>query len=355
MKLALMIPIYEPTEKVLPFLLQFKKGDFDDFLVVDDGSGEAFAERFKAIEEKTCFRVLSYPKNKGKGAAMKAGLKELLEKNPDLQGIVTADGDGQHCYEDVLKTRDEVNAHPKNLVLGIRDFEKMPPKSKNGNRWSSLYFQVMTGTKLTDTQTGLRGIPSFLFDTFLLTYGSRYEFEMNFLMEVAKSIELHTFPIKTIYENNNEGTHFRPFIDSMRIMRLPFLYIFIGTTSELVDLGIFTLLTMFAFTGGSSTDIFLATAIARVTSAIYNFLGLRLFVFHSRANVGGNALRYLCLWGMSLMLSSGLTNFFKTMPGHLTFIKFIVDGILGTLKFFINQLLVFSNPTIQINKGYSRS
>lgn len=345
-----MIPIYEPNEKVLPFLKQFSSNDFFFFLVVDDGSGESYSSIFKDIEEQTSFHVLSYPKNKGKGAAMKEGLRELLKNIPDLQGIVTADGDGQHCYEDVMKAKKEMEENPTCLSLGMRDFSLMPKKSASGNKWSSLYFRIMTGVSLTDTQTGLRGIPSFLFDSFLSTYGTRYEFEMNFLMEVAKQIPLHTFPIKTIYEKNNEGSHFRPFRDSMRIMRTPFVYLFCGVSSELVDLGIFTLLSTFVFLSGSSTDIFLSTAIARVLSAVYNFLFLRLFVFHNKSNWGGNALRYLSLWGMSLILSSGLTNFFKTLPGHLTFIKFVVDGILGVIKFFINQALVFQNPTIRTKK-----
>ena len=73
------------------------------------------------------------------------------------------------------------------LILGKRDYKKskMPINIRIGNRLSSAYFKVITGKSCKDTQTGLRGIPAFLYDTVMKTKGSRFDFEMNFLTKCA--------------------------------------------------------------------------------------------------------------------------------------------------------------------------
>ena len=235
MKKALIIPIYQPTELVLPFLSKFKKGDFDYFVVVDDGSGTEFEERFASIQELGLFTLLRLKKNKGKGKAMKSALSYLMKKDPDLGGIVTADGDGQHAYEDILKVRDALEANQEKLVLGTRSRKDMPPASQNGSWWSSFYFKMMSGLALEDTQTGLRGIPKRYFSTFLASPGSRYEFEMGFLAGIAREERIVTVPIQTIYLNDNSSTHFRKVIDSIRIARFPSSYIFSGVLLCFLD------------------------------------------------------------------------------------------------------------------------
>ena len=235
MKTALIIPIYQPTDLVLPFLSKFKKEDFDYFVVVDDGSGKDFDDSFLAVKELGLFALLRLEKNKGKGKAMKAALSYLIKKDPELGGIVTADGDGQHAYEDILKIRDELIAHPDSLILGTRKRAEMPPHSQNGSWWSSFYFKMMTGVEIEDTQTGLRGIPKRHFSLFLASPGSRYEFEMGFLSGIAREEKIVCCPIQTIYLNDNASTHFRKVIDSIRIARFPSFFIFGGVLLAFLD------------------------------------------------------------------------------------------------------------------------
>ncbi len=247
MKKALIIPIYQPTELVLPFLSKFKKGDFDYFVVVDDGSGAEFEERFGSIKELGLFTLLRLKKNKGKGKAMKTALSYLMKKDPDLGGVVTADGDGQHSYEDILKVRDALASHPEQLVLGTRNRKDMPRASQSGSWWSSFYFKMMSGLALEDTQTGLRGVPKRYFSTFLASPGSRYEFEMGFLASVAREERILTVPIETIYLNDNASTHFRKVIDSIRIARFPTAYIFSGVLLCFLDCLLYWLFAEYSF------------------------------------------------------------------------------------------------------------
>lgn len=239
MKIALVVPIYEPTEFVLPFLSKFKAGDFDFCLVVDDGSGPAFDEVFSSIARAGLFKVIRLKKNKGKGGAMKAALSYFRKNVPDLDGFLTADGDGQHCYEDVLRVRDAMIANPESLVLGCRKRSEMPHNSQVGSWWSTLYFNLMTGVKLEDTQTGLRGIPKRLFSSFMACPGSRYEFEMGFLASVVREEKPVIVPIQTIYLKENASSHFRIFVDSLRIAYFPLAYLFSGILLCFIDVLLF--------------------------------------------------------------------------------------------------------------------
>ena len=342
---ALLIPIYEPTDKVLPFLSQFQKGDFDVFLVVDDGSGDDYAAIFSEAKEKTVFPVLSYPTNKGKGHALKTGLRKLLSDHSDLDFVVTADGDGQHTREDILKVRDFAAKTPSKVILGSRDFSSAPPKSASGNKWSARYFTLSTGVKIRDCQTGLRAIPHEAFDMALHTYGNRFDFEMNFLLPASREFGIHEVPIQTIYEDGNRGTHFRPVADSLLIMRTPIAYLIVGLLSFATDMIAFYLLQRFAFVNAASVgmDLLLSYLCAMAISAPFNYAMLGTVVFH-HSRLFHNALYKFVV----LVLTCTLSSFFFTWTLSLIGVpimlsKAIFDVMFGITKYFLNLLLVFAN------------
>ncbi len=79
---------------------------------------------------------------------------------PDVAGVVTADADGQHAPEDIERVADVLAAQPEALVLGARSFgDDVPLRSRFGNILTRGIMHALLGRKLTDTQTGLRGIP----------------------------------------------------------------------------------------------------------------------------------------------------------------------------------------------------
>ena len=350
MKKALLIPIYEPNDKVVPFLSNFKKEDFDYFLVVNDGSDkEKFGPIYEQIEKETVFEVIGYDTNKGKGHALKHGMEYLFNKD-ELDFVITADGDGQHSYKDILKIRDSAISTPNTLILGSRNFNLpgIPRNSRVGNKFTSKYFKISTGKKLKDTQTGLRAIPSELFHLALTTKGERYEYEMNFLTDAVRNYPYKEVDIETIYENQkNETSHFRPFIDSVIIYKTPLLYILISLLSFGIDISLFHIFSSFVFTGNSEQQVFLSSVIARVISGIFNFLMFHFVVFRSHDELGKKALKYWLLWTINLGLSSGLTYAFKYLPAHLTFIKFIIDMILAVVNYIINLSLIFVRKKIK--------
>ena len=131
------------------------------------------------------------------------------------------DSDGQHDLGDAIKLCDYVKEHPNVLALGSRRWNnKTPLRSRMGNGITRWVFKKKTGLKIYDTQTGLRAFSSELMDYMLSVKGNRYEYEMNTLLGLKKNNILHSeIDIKTIYIDNNKGSHFKAIKDSYKIYK----------------------------------------------------------------------------------------------------------------------------------------
>ena len=271
LKFALLVPLYEAKERSLEFLKIFKEDDFDYFVLVNDGSSEEYDEMYSRIDNETVFNVVSYRGNMGKGFALKFGIKKILYDHKDVDFIITADGDGQHCYEDILRLKEKAIDNPHKLILGNRDLkgDNVPSKSKAGNNLSNFYFKVATLRKIDDTQTGLRAIPNNLFDLAISIKGDRYDYEMNFLIEANKAAQFVGMPIKTIYEDNNSGSHFHPIRDTFRIYRYPTNMLIITLASLFLDLFFFAISYKFFFNNDALLSSFLAGTISSLFSFIF--------------------------------------------------------------------------------------
>jgi len=326
-------------------LSEFDAKDFDVFLVVDDGSGEKYRAIFESVAAKTVFRVHSYEGNKGKGYALKTGLAILMREHPDLDYVVTADGDGQHAREDILKVRDIAAKTPSKIILGSRDFTKAPPKSASGNKWSARYFAFATGIKIRDCQTGLRAIPKEAFEMALNTYGHRFDYEMNFLLPASREFGIEEVTIQTIYEDGNKGTHFRPVADSLLIMRTPISYIIVGILSFVTDLVAFYLFQRFVFVDASTNalSLFLSFLCAFAIAAPFEYIVMGTLVFHHKRIFHNALYKFALLAATSMLTSYFFTWTFSLFGISVVLSKAIWDIILGFGKYFVNLLLVFAN------------
>ena len=108
-----------------------------------------------------------------------------LKKQIDF--IVTADADGQHSLIDIFKVLN-TSIQKNKFIIGERNFlaNKIPFKSRVGNRISSLIFFICTAKTLLDTQSGLRAFPSSQINKMLKIKGMRYEYELNVLLNFLK-------------------------------------------------------------------------------------------------------------------------------------------------------------------------
>ncbi len=110
-------------------------------------------------------------------------------------------------------------ASPNALVLGSRAFSgEVPLRSRIGNTATRGIVHMLLGRRISDTQTGLRGIPASLLPHLLRIEARGYEFELEMLIAAHRlAIPLIEEPIRTIYEAGNPSSHFNPVVDSMKI------------------------------------------------------------------------------------------------------------------------------------------
>jgi len=340
MHTILLIPIYEPTEKTLTFMKQLSEKNWVTF-VVDDGSGPNYQEKFQQLKLMG-ITVLSYANNKGKGYALKHGLKFIHETYPGYH-VITADGDGQHTVHDIERMMYRIEDLPVDVfLLGVRHFDKKttPTKSYYGNRVTSLIYYLSSGIRLEDTQTGLRGFQSSSIPELLTIPGNRFEYEMNQLIELTKNgYSIETMSIETIYEDNNKQSHFRPIQDSYRIYRPLLLFLVSSLSSALVDVLIFlTLATLF---GNQPMMLLVATTGARVLSGLFNYQINRKLVFKDQQKAYQSLGKYILLFCAQLMFSwIGVIAFSKVIQSILLS-KLLVDCILFFVSYSIQQRFVF--------------
>lgn len=220
MKYVPVIPCYNPPEVFSNIILELYSMGVRDVIIIDDGSNN---KRIFSIANKKGYTVIEHNTNKGKGEAIKSGIryyrKHFIDK---YKGIVMIDCDGQHRVWDMDKVGQEM-IHSDKFTMGVRNFniDGVPFRNKIGNKITSLVFKWMFGVYIKDTQTGLRGVPNRLIDTVLRIDGERYEYEINMLIDIVKmKEEIKEVEIETVYDNNRKRySYFNPFKDSYRIYK----------------------------------------------------------------------------------------------------------------------------------------
>ncbi|MBL1225659.1 glycosyltransferase [Enterococcus sp. BWR-S5] len=343
MSVMIVIPSYEPQEKVIPFIQRLSEQTGKNILIVDDGSGASYQSIFQELSAIPAITVLSYEKNRGKGAALKAGFQKIIAEYPNVRAVVTADSDGQHSITDISRLIAAIEqTEARTLLLGTRSFKKAetPFKSYWGNRISSMFFYFATGITCEDTQTGLRAMNTSLLPELLTVEGERFEYEMNVLLKSkVLAIKLEQLPIETIYENNNAHSHFRAVQDSYRIYKPLFRYLSSAILSLGVDVSVFLLL-LFLF-GGSNEMVIPATIIARLFSGIVNYSLARSWVFGNEERVSSTLWKYgLLFLGQMVLSSLGVRLLLLILPIALIS-KLLVDGLLFGLSFIIQNRVIF--------------
>lgn len=216
----IVIPVLEPAADFPDYIRALRRLIRARIVVTDDGSGEKYTGVFRTIEAMPECTVLYHQVNQGKGRALKTGFRYIRERSGTDSLILCADCDGQHLPEDGVKLLKAAEEFPGEMVLGVRDFseEGVPWKSRFGNRVSSRLFRFFSGVELGDTQTGFRAFGGELLDFLLDIPGDRFEYELRVLLACAEHrIPLRTVTVRTVYLNENKGTHFHPLRDSIQV------------------------------------------------------------------------------------------------------------------------------------------
>lgn len=337
--MKIIIPAYQPNIRLLQLIGEIKSNSDYEIILVDDGSSKPYAQIFSEAEDFGC-TVLTHEENQGKGAALKTAFAYALDSGSP-EGLICADCDGQHTWEDIQKIAAVLPNHPTSIILGCRKFVgTVPFKSKFGNKITRSIFYLLTGNHITDTQTGLRGFSPVMLSWLVKLKGNRYEYEMNQLLEAKNAgYDFYSIPIETIYENNNTGSHFHPIRDSIRVY-LPILKFSMSSfICGILDFGLLFLLNH--LTG----RLLFSVITARVISSLFNYLLNKNIVFQSKTGREVTTLiKYYLLAVGILSCNYLLLSFLNSSLGLSLFIsKLLTEGFLFFISYFIQHKIIFRN------------
>lgn len=334
-----LVPSYEPTLVLLDVVKELLENDFN-VVVVNDGSDKKFDKIFNELPKKVHY--LAYDTNMGKGHALKHGMSYIRDHFEDVI-VITMDSDGQHKVSDAIKVCDRCEQEPGSIVIGSRHFDKKttPFRSRFGNFMARMSFLISTHHKIYDTQTGLRAFDSSLLGPMMEINGNRYEYEMNVLLEAIKSnIPIIEERIETIYINDNSGTHYNPFKDTLKIVKELIKFSASSFIGFLVDYAVFTLLSFVPVTWTYWLEA--SNVIARIISASVNFTLNYKVVFKSKANVFLAILKYTLLALFILGCGTLLISVLVKQAGMNEYLaKVLVEVTMFIVSWTIQRLFVF--------------
>ena len=342
---AIVLPSLNPDHRFKAVVDGLVEADFRHIVIVADGSDEEHRHWFDEVRDYPACHVLVHEVNKGKGRALKDAFSYVYEELPELKGVVTIDGDGQHLLGDIIACGERMLTDGNKVVMGCRDFSHpdVPPRSVAGNRFTAAMFRLCYGIRITDTQTGLRGFPRKIFPELITLPGERYEYEMNMIFYFKEHLIPFTeVPIQVIYIENNASSHFNPIVDSIKIYAIFFKFVISSFGSAVLDLVLFRILSKYVFESiFPSNYIEISTAAARICSGIFNFSFNR-SIFKSRSKVQKSGARYLVLWLVQMTLSAYIVKFLTAVTGITPLlVKIVTDTILFFISYKIQQLWVF--------------
>ena len=337
-KVILLIPAYKPSQELTALVQKVRRLDsaglIGSILVVNDGSGAGFDPLFRSLDGAV---VIQHAINLGKGAALKTGFNYALVTWPEAKGVVTADADGQHAAEDVLRVAAALLETPDEMILGVRQFHEIPLRSLIGNRLSRLVFRVFAGFRLSDTQTGLRGWPRAICLEGLKIPLNGYDFELESLIKKESGRRLREVPIQTIYLDGNQSSHFNPLRDSMRISFVFLRYCGSSVLAACVDYAAFTL------TLSATQSIGWSQVAGRAAAVTVAFIVARNLVFQSSTGWAKSLAKYLLLVATMGLVSYSMIQFLHSRLGLSVIVaKLMAEGFLFLGNFAIQRDFIFS-------------
>lgn len=347
-KFNVLIPVYNPEKNLLDLIEKLSINDcISGIIIINDGSKDIYDPIFSSLLRfGKKITLLKHAVNLGKGAALKTGLNYAYNHFSQDVGVVTADADGQHVLEDILRVGHELCIVPQALIIGTRQFNHAPEKNipfrnKMGNMITKWIFQFIVGQKIADTQSGLRGIPYNFIPTLLKINNNGYEFELNMLI-CCKQMHrrIREIPIKTVYFNNN-NSHFSPIIDSLKIYFVLFRFLLLSLLTSILD---FTVFAIFSLQGFS---VLHCQVYGRLVGILFNYPLARSMVFLCRTNNKFQFTKYITLVIMNCSASLALIHFFVSQYSYPPIlVKILVESIFCIANFAIQRDFVFTKKEV---------
>ena len=355
----IVIPAYRPDDKLFGVIDGLTCSE-NRFIVVDDGSGPAYASIFRRLKKEygDNVTVIHQSLNRGKGHALKTAFEYVESVCGENDGILTIDADSLHRVEEAKTLISEWEKAPDAFYIGSCSFgKKLPLRDRFGSSVTRSVFAITTGVRISDTESGLRAFSVKLIPDLLKIKGEHYDFEIaELLYAVKERIKITEIPFGTEYAPGYHRKHFR-FKDSWQIYKMIFVFMLSSFSCFLIDYSLLLILAgvfkrlpgavevaeneyRLRMLGTQVDTHLLALIIARIISSFCNYLLNRKVVFKTSSRAALVRF-YIVIIGL-LLANYALLSLVTTANGlPLWIAQLVVQAVLYPLSFILQRKFVF--------------
>ena len=191
-----------------------------DVILIDDGSGpECARELDRQAALDSAVRVVRLPVNRGKGAAVMAGLR--LASSAGYSHALQIDADGQHDRSVLPSFIAASHSEPRAVICGAPVFDASIPRHRLVLRYLT-HVMVWINTLSFDIRDSMCGLRIYPLSTVLAILdsdrlGERMDFDIEVLVRMHwRGVQLRWLPVAVGYPTDGVS-HFRIAADNWRI------------------------------------------------------------------------------------------------------------------------------------------
>jgi len=205
LKLSVVIPVYNEKKTLNELILRVEAVSIDkEVIIIDDASTDGTRDLLKKYEKKEGFEVIYRPKNKGKGAALRAGF-EIVKG----EVIIIQDADLEYNPKDFPVLLEPILDKRADVVYGSRflggSHRVLFFWHYIANKFLTTLSNMFTNINLTDMETGYKAFRREVIESISLK-SNRFGFEPEFTMKVAqRKFVIYEVPISYDGRDYSEG------------------------------------------------------------------------------------------------------------------------------------------------------
>jgi glycosyltransferase involved in cell wall biosynthesis len=213
------MPVYNERatiERAIAGVLDAGISDSLELLIVDDGSTDGTRELLRETEWPEAVRVVYQQKNRGKGAAVRAGVQEARGSWTTIM-----DADLEYDPADIVPLLEPLRTGRAQVVYGTRAFKSHSAYSfwyVVGNRAVTLAANVLYNSWISDMMTGHKAMSTELFRSLdLRERGFAIEAEITARL-LRRGVRIYEVPIEYVARGREEGKKLTA-VDGLRVVR----------------------------------------------------------------------------------------------------------------------------------------
>jgi len=206
MKLSIIIPVFNEVNTIAVIIQKVQSADYDkEIIVVDDASTDGTKDVLQKLSQQPKIKIFYHERNRGKGAAIRTAIKNITGNITIIQ-----DADLEYDPVDYTILLKPIIDGRADVVYGSR-FQGGPHRvlffwHYLGNKFLTLFSNMMTNLNLTDMETGYKAFKSNVIKNISLS-SDRFGFEPEVTAKIAhnNNYKIYEVPISYSGRDYSEG------------------------------------------------------------------------------------------------------------------------------------------------------